>query len=70
MIPGEVMIDTILSEMSREKILENIDAFGDPVNWGDRDTRDILLEVWQSDCQVGEEEDASGFCPRKTNMTI
>ena len=58
----EKMINTILAEMSREKILENIDAFGDPVDWGDRDTREILLEVWESDCQVGEEEDGILVC--------
>ena len=59
---AEKMIDTILAEMSREKIIENINAFGDPVDWGNQDTREILEEVWQSDCQVGEEEDGILVC--------
>ncbi len=58
----EVMIDTILSEMSREKIIENINAFGDAIDWDGWDTRDILLEIWQSDCDAGEEEDGILVC--------
>lgn len=62
MIPGEAMIDTILSEMSREKIIENINAFGATIDWDGWDTRDILLEIWQSDCDAGEEEDGILVC--------
>ena len=59
---AEKMIDTILAEMSREKIIENINAFGADIDWGDQDTRDILLEIWQSDCDVGEEEEGILVC--------
>jgi len=62
MTPGEVMIDTILSEMSREKIIENINAFGATIDWNGWNTRDILLEIWQSDCDAGEEKDGILVC--------
>ena len=62
MIPGEEMIDAILAKMSREKIIENIAAFGADTNWDGWDTRDILLDIWQSDSDVGEEEDGILVC--------
>lgn len=62
MTQKEIMIDAILSNMSREKIIENINAFGDAIDWSGWDTRDILEAVWESDCAAGEEEDGILVC--------
>ena len=53
----EKMIKEILKEKTRKDIVDYIDQFGDSINWDGWTTRQILEEVWRSDCEAGEEED-------------
>lgn len=53
----EKMIKEVLKEKTRKDIVDYIDQFGDSINWDGWTTRQILEEVWRSDCEAGEEED-------------
>lgn len=53
----EKMVKEILEEKTRKDIIDYIDQFGDSINWDGWTTRQILEEVWRSDCEAGEEED-------------
>lgn len=52
----EKMIKEIIEEKTRKYIVDYIDQFGDSINWDGWSTRQVLEEVWRSDCEAGEEE--------------
>lgn len=49
-------ITALLHATTREAITHYINKYGDPIDWSDYTTRQILEEVWRSDCEAGEEE--------------
>lgn len=53
---AEDMIEDILKSKTRENIIRDISQFGGDIDWDDWTTRQILEEVWRSDCEAGEED--------------
>lgn len=53
---AQLTIETLLNTKSREWIIEQINQYGDSIDWTGWSTRDILEEVWRSDIEAGEEE--------------
>lgn len=50
----EQAIEQLLNTKTREAIIDYIDGYGDPVDWSDDTTREILEEVSRSDIAAGE----------------
>ena len=50
----EYVIEQLLNTKTREAIIEYINGYGDPIDWGDDTTRQILDEVARSDEAAGE----------------
>lgn len=53
----EYVIEQLLNTKTREAIIDSINEYGDPVQWDDYTTREILEEVSRSDIEAGEEND-------------
>lgn len=53
----EYAIEQLLNTKTRETIIEYIDGFGDPIDWSDYTTRQILEETARSDNEAGEPDD-------------
>lgn len=47
-------IETLLNWKTREAIIDVINSYGDPIDWSDYTTRQILEEVRRSDLEAGE----------------
>lgn len=47
-------IETLLNWKTREAIIDVINGYGDPIDWSDYTTRQILEEVRRSDLEAGE----------------
>lgn len=50
---------------TRDKVIEIIDDYGDPIGWGDAELVDIVGEVWDSDINGGDTPDSwiiNGIC--------
>lgn len=56
MTDAEQAIETLLNTRTREAIIEYINGYGDPIDWSEDSTRQILEEVWRSDQGAGEED--------------
>lgn len=54
---AQLAIDTLVNTRTRQAITDFIDQYGDAVDWSDYSTREILQEVWRSDCEAGEPND-------------
>ena len=51
---SERAIEQLLNTKTREAIIEAINQYGDPIDWSDCTTRQILEEVKRSDIEAGE----------------
>lgn len=47
-------IETLLNTKTRQAIIDAINEYGDPIDWSDYTTRQILEEVRRSDLEAGE----------------
>ena len=47
-------IEQLLNTKTRKAIIDAIDEYGDPIDWSDYTTRQILEEVKRSDIEAGE----------------
>lgn len=54
---AQAAIETLLGTKTREAIIDYINGYGDAIDWSDYTTRQILDEVWRSDCEAGEQTD-------------
>lgn len=53
---SEQAIEQLLNTKTRQAIIEAINEYGDPIDWSDYTTRQILEEVQRSDREAGEYE--------------
>ena len=51
---SEQAIETLLNTKTRQSIIDAINEYGDPIDWSDYTTRQILEEVKRSDIEAGE----------------
>lgn len=51
---ADQVIEQLLNTKTRAVIIEVIDGYGDPIDWSDYTTRQILEEVKRSDIEAGE----------------
>lgn len=42
---------------TRERVIEIIDSYGDPIDWSGDTLVDIIAEVWNSDVNSGDDSD-------------
>lgn len=53
---AEVAIEIINNTKTRQWIIDYINQYGDPITWDGYTDREILQEVWRSDCEAGESD--------------
>ena len=47
----------VKSGATKEKVVEIINSYGDPIDWGNQTLTDIIGTVWDSDLNSGDEPD-------------
>lgn len=52
---AEIAIEILVNTKTRQAITDYIDGYGDSVDWSGYSDRQILEEVWRSDCEAGEQ---------------
>lgn len=52
---AELAIELLVNTKTRQAIIDEIDQYGDPIDWTGYSDRQILEEVWRSDREAGEE---------------
>ena len=57
MFDTDYTIEQLLNTKTRESIIEEINQYGDAIQWEGYTTRQILEEVNRSDIEAGEEFD-------------
>lgn len=53
---AKIAIEMLVNTKTRQAITDYIDQYGDSVDWAGYSDREILQEVWRSDCEAGEAE--------------
>ena len=53
---AQIAIEILVNTKTRQAITDFIDGYGDACDWSDYSDRQILEEVWRSDCEAGEED--------------
>lgn len=54
---GDKAIKELVKKVSRDKIIQHINGYGDAINWEGWTSEQILAECWQSDQFAGEAQD-------------
>ena len=53
---AQIAIEILVNTKTRQAITDFIDSYGDAVGWSGYSDRQILEEVWRSDCEAGEQD--------------
>lgn len=53
----QAAIEILVNTKTRQSIVDAINEYGDPIDWGRYSDREILEEVHRSDVEAGEEYD-------------